>query len=53
MRQITVEARDGYVVLRLRGSKESYAIPWVSVFRLAAVREAERALKARKAWEEE
>jgi len=48
LRQIIVEARDGFAVLRLRGSKTEYAIPWNAVFRLAANEAAERELRQRR-----
>lgn len=49
LRQVIVEAQDGFAVLRLRGSKTSFAIPWNAVFRAAAKEAAEREWKARRA----
>jgi hypothetical protein len=49
LRQVIVEAQDGYAVLRLRGLKNGFAVPWEAVYHLAAAQSAERELKARKA----
>lgn len=49
LRQVVVEAQDGYAVLRLRGLKKSFAIPWNAVCHVAATRAAERELRARRA----
>lgn len=49
MRQVMVEAQDGFAVLRLKGLGESYDVPWSTVYRLAAMQAAERELKARRA----
>jgi hypothetical protein len=49
LRQVTVEAQDGYVVLRLRGLESGFAVPWGAVYHLAAARAAARELKMRQA----
>lgn len=49
LRQVIAEAQDGFVVLRLRGLKTSFAVPWGAVYHLAAAKAAERELRARKA----
>ncbi len=49
LRQVTVEAQDGYAVMRLKGLKLEFVVPWGAVYRLAAVRAAERELRDRKA----
>jgi len=49
MRQVMVEARDGYATLRLKGSDKSYTIPWGAVYHAAASRASERELQARRA----
>lgn len=49
LRQVTVEAHDGFAVLRLKGAAEAYPVPWGAVYHLAAAQAAERELKARKA----
>jgi hypothetical protein len=48
LRQVIVEVRDGYAVLRLRGMKDGLPIPWTSVYHLAAAQAAERELRARR-----
>jgi hypothetical protein len=48
VRQVTVEAQDGYAVLRLKGMEDSYPIPWGTVYHLAAAQAAKRELHARK-----
>lgn len=49
LRQVVVEAQDGFAVLRLRGSKEAHSVPWSVVYHLAAAQTAERELRARRA----
>ena len=49
LRQVIAEAKDGYVVLRLKGLKSGFAVPWGAVYHLAAAQAAERELRARKA----
>lgn len=49
LRQVIVEAQDGFAVLRLKGSAASYAIPWNAVFHLAVTQDAERKARARRA----
>ena len=49
LRQVVVEAQDGFAVLRLKGSTASYAIPWNSVFHAAVAQDAERRARARRA----
>ena len=49
LRQVVVEAQDGFVVLRLKGMKQGFAVPWGAVYHLAAAQEADRELRARKA----
>ncbi len=48
LRQVVVEAQDGFAVLRLKGLDVSYPIPWGTVYHLAAMQAAERELKARR-----
>lgn len=49
LRQVVVEAQEGFAVLRLRGPKQGFAAPWGAVYHLAVAQEAERELRARKA----
>jgi hypothetical protein len=49
IRRIVVEAHDNFAVLRLKGLKNDYAIPWSTIYRFAQAQVAERALKAQKA----
>jgi hypothetical protein len=49
LRQVTVEAQDGYAVLRLKGLKEEFPIAWGAVYHLARAQATERELKARRA----
>jgi hypothetical protein len=48
LRQVTIEAQDGYAVLRLKGMEGSFPIPWGTVYRLAAAQATKRELHARK-----
>lgn len=49
LRQVIVEAQSGFVVLRLKGLKDGFAVPWGAVYHLAAAQAADRELRARKA----
>ena len=48
-RRVTVEAHDNFVVLRLKGLQNDYAVPWGTIYRFAQAQAAERALRVRKA----
>lgn len=49
LRPVLIEVQDGFVLLRLRGQKASYAVPWGAVYHLAVAHEAERELRTRRA----
>ena len=49
LRQVIVEAQDGYVVLRLKGRREALSVPWGAIYHLAAARAAQRQLRLRRA----
>jgi hypothetical protein len=49
LRQVTVEAQDGFAVLRLKGLAESYPVPWGAVYHLAVADALEREFNIRKA----
>jgi hypothetical protein len=49
LRQVIVEAQDGFAVLRLKGLPESYPVPWGSVYHLAVAEFMEREFNARSA----
>jgi hypothetical protein len=49
LRQVIAEAQDGFIVLRLRGLKTGFAVPWGAVYHLAAAQAAEREFRARRA----
>jgi hypothetical protein len=49
LRPLIVEAHDSFVVLKLKGMQNDYAVPWTTIYRFAQAQVAERALKARKA----
>lgn len=49
MRRLTIEAHDNFAVVKLRGLKNDFSVPWSTIYRFAQAQIAERALKARKA----
>lgn len=49
LRQVTVEAQDGFAVLRLKGLPESYPVPWGAIYHLAVAEKLEQDYNARKA----
>ncbi len=49
LRQVLAEVQEGFVVLRLRGLKSCYPVPWGAIYHLAVAQAAERELRARKA----
>ena len=44
-----IEAHDNFAVVKLRGLKNDFAVPWSTIYRFAQAQIAERALKAQKA----
>ncbi len=49
LRQVIVEASDGFALLRLKGLKEAFAVPRGAVYHLAAAQAAEREAHSRRA----
>ncbi|UWZ84631.1 hypothetical protein [Occallatibacter riparius] len=45
LRQVTVEAYDGFAVVRLKGLPGAFPLPWGAVYRLAEAQAAERRFK--------
>jgi hypothetical protein len=46
-RPLLIELHPGYVVFRLKGTRQRYAIDWEALYRFAQRREAERVLGER------
>jgi hypothetical protein len=46
-RPLLIELHPGYVIFRLKGTRQRYAIDWESLYRFAQRREAERVVAER------
>ena len=46
-RPLLIELHPGYVIFRLKGTRQRYAIDWEAVYRFAQRREAERVFAER------
>jgi hypothetical protein len=46
-RALVIELHPGYVIFRLKGTRQRYAIDWEALYRFAQRREAERFLAER------
>ena len=46
-RPLLIELHPGYVIFRLKGTRQRYAIDWEALYRFAQKREAERVLTER------